>query len=230
MATESLLVLRSDGGFQLDLICDLDALALGADPATDSAILASVLAEMEPSERARRIDRLERYFLRRVRVLVDGERIPFAVSFPTALTASADGQVPGAGSGEGAAAAGRGADAERAEIGPDLGPSFLGTVARVEGRLPPAALAVSVRISRSFPPMLLTVLRQDGAAPIAVDSGTPSPEIPRAAPPPPAGGRLFDTRQAFFAYGVWSMSGAGPVHGLFPLALACLTARPWLLG
>ena len=46
--TETLLLLRTDGTFQVDLTCDLDALALGVSQDTDDAELVRALRSFPP--------------------------------------------------------------------------------------------------------------------------------------------------------------------------------------
>ena len=88
--------------FQADLRCDLDALALGADPTTETAILVEQLVAESQAALEARLQRLRTLFERRVRVRFDGEPQPFTVSFPNSgeedtflgLTARLTGTVP----------------------------------------------------------------------------------------------------------------------------------------
>ncbi len=75
--TETTIVLRPDGSFQTDLVCDLDALALGAPQNADDAALVAALGALSPGELEERLDRLRQLFQRRVRVRFDGEPAPF---------------------------------------------------------------------------------------------------------------------------------------------------------
>ena len=83
--TDVTLALRPDGTFGVDVVCDLDALALGVDATADSAALAAA----DPVD-ARRgaggagAPAWRRYLKRRVRVRFDGEPAPFTVSLPGA--------------------------------------------------------------------------------------------------------------------------------------------------
>ncbi len=134
--TDTLVVLKTDGTYQVDMTCDLDALALGASPATDSAELAAALSALEPPELEARVARLRRTFERRVRVFFDGRPARPAVSFPDWRTPiAADAAVP----------------------------TVLGLTARLEGRIPEGAREMAFRASRAFPAVHLTVLDQASA-------------------------------------------------------------------
>ena len=80
--TEVTLTLGPGSAFTADVVCDLDALALGVPIDTDDAELAAALAALPPDELDERLARLRRLFERRVRVRFDGDPAPFAVSFP----------------------------------------------------------------------------------------------------------------------------------------------------
>ncbi|MEM8932525.1 MAG: hypothetical protein AAGE94_15185 [Acidobacteriota bacterium] len=148
--TRIVLVLRLDDAFHAEITADLDALALGADPTADSATLARRLLDLDPTELETLVDRLRRTLERRLRILADGERIPFEITFP-----------------------GRGRTPR-----PEEPPSVLGLIARLDGRLPVDTETVSVRASRAFPPVELVVLREHGVEVTAVEQGTPSAPIP----------------------------------------------------
>ena len=71
---------------------DIDALALGVSPATDSAELAATLTALSPAELEERVAGLRRTFERRVRIRFDDRPARPVVSFPdfgTALTTGA---------------------------------------------------------------------------------------------------------------------------------------------
>ena len=83
--TETELVLRVDRTFQVEMICDLDALALGAPQDADDAQLVETLRALSSEEFERRLERLGELFRRRVRVRFDGEPVAFEVAFPTTV-------------------------------------------------------------------------------------------------------------------------------------------------
>ena len=128
--TETTIVLRPDGSFQTDLVCDLDALALGAPQNADDAALVAALAALSPGELEARLDRLRQLFQRRVRVRFDGEPAPFEVSFPDQGTPAAT----------------------ESAI-----PTMLGLTARLTGSVPTGATNMEFFASRAFSDVHLTV-------------------------------------------------------------------------
>ena len=129
--TQTELTLRTDGTFQIDMVCDLDALALGVPQDADDAELVAVIRALSLVERNNRIDRLGQLFKRRVRVRFDGEPAPFQVSFPDHGTPRAD----------------------KAEI-----PTVLGLTARLMGSVPAEASNMTFFASRAFSDVHLTVV------------------------------------------------------------------------
>ncbi len=201
--TRTLLVIKTDGSYQVDITCDLDALALGAGPAADSAELAAALRALSAAELAEKTDQLRRYFQRRVRIRFDGEADRPAVSFPDHGTPAA----------------------EEAEI-----PTVLGLTARLEGRLPAAAAEVTFSASRAFPPVHLTILdeRRLGGRRRLLEAGAPSPpyRLDGDASEAPAGDpdRLA-TAGRYLILGFWHIVPEGLDHILFVLGLFLLAAR-----
>jgi hydrogenase/urease accessory protein HupE len=128
--TETTIVLRPDGSFQTDLICDLDALALGAPQNADDAALVAALGALTPGELETHLDRLRQLFRRRVRVRFDGAPVPFEVSFPDVGTPAAT--------------------ASRI-------PTMLGLTARLIGTVPAGATDMEFFASRAFADVHLTV-------------------------------------------------------------------------
>jgi hypothetical protein len=121
--------------FEILLLCDLDALALGAGPAADDALLAAALADMPADRLQSTVDDLANLFARRVRLLTDSDRLPFDVDFP---------------------------DREAGRTVTMAVPSFLGLTARLRGPLPADAGKLRLRLSRAFPAATLTVIDADG--------------------------------------------------------------------
>jgi hypothetical protein len=137
--TRTAVLLLPDGTFRIDMIADLDALALGVPQTTDNAELARILESMDGGELEQTVDRLRETFLRRVRVRFDGETFLPEVDFPDR-------------GGERARRAG----------------TVLGLTARLSGALPAGARELTVQASRAFPPLHITFydLRgRPGAAP-----------------------------------------------------------------
>src|SRR6185295_20147845 len=92
--TDVRLVLRADGGFEADVSCDLDALALGVEQNADSAALAAEIEAMPAAERDALVVRLAELLSRRLRVRFDGDPAPFAVSLPERGQPRAEGALP----------------------------------------------------------------------------------------------------------------------------------------
>ncbi len=203
--TRTLLVIKADGRYQVDMTCDLDALALGAGPAADDAELAAALRGMSAEQLAAQLDKLRRTFQRRVRVRFDGEADMPAVSFPEHGTQAA----------------------ESAEI-----PTVLGLTARLEGRLPAAAAQVTFSASRAFPPVHLTILderRLTGRRQL-LQAGTPSDPYPLDDAGDAADGAAGDpdrfvTAGRYLALGFRHIVPEGLDHILFVLGLFLLAAR-----
>lgn len=203
--TDVLVVLKNDGTYQVDMTCDLDALALGVSPTADSAELFARLEAMSAAELAERVDGLHRLFERRVRVFFDGERVTSVITFPDRGTALASSIEP---------------------------PTFLGLTARLEGVVPEGGATFSFRASRAFPPVHLTLLRQ-GDAPHRelVPLGTPSTPVALASTGEKAAG--MDARHVsgryvagqYLVLGFWHIVPEGLDHILFVLGLYLLAAR-----
>lgn len=204
--TETLLVLKSDGTFQADVRLDLDALALGVpSQADDEVVLADRLKAFDEAERNVRGDRLATMLERRIRVRFDDQPVPFTVVFPER------GLTPG-------------------PFRPDdVGVSYFGLVARLEGRIPDGAERVTFRASRAFPPVLLTVLDQQGLRGLRtpLELGAPSPAF--ALGVEGEGGTSGTTRAAiawrYVMLGITHIVPHGLDHVLFVLGLFLLGSR-----
>ena len=129
--TDTEVLLRPDGTFQVDLTTDLDALALAAPQDADDATLVATLTALTPAEFDERLERLRRLFERRVRLRFDGEPAPFEVSFPDYGTPAAT----------------------EAAI-----PTLLGLTARLTGEIPAGAEELEFFASRAFAEVNLTIL------------------------------------------------------------------------
>jgi HupE / UreJ protein len=132
--TDVRLELRVDGFFRADVVCDLDALALGVESGADSVALAAAIEAMAPAQRDALVARLEEMLERRLRVRFDGEPAALEVSLPERGQARPEGSLP----------------------------SALGLVARLEGRVPAGAREVSFFASRAFPPVRLEIVDEGG--------------------------------------------------------------------
>ena len=195
--TETLLLLRTDGTFQVDLTCDLDALALGVSQDTDDAELVQALRSFPPDELADRIEKLRDLFQRRARVRFDNEPVLFEVSFPEHGTPAAD-------------------DAEISTV--------LGVTARLTGQIPTGSTEVAFFASRAFRPIHLTV--RDEASNISVrqvlQRGLSSEPFQLGGTVPLS---RFLVASQYLALGFWHIVPEGPDHMLFVLGLFLLSAR-----
>jgi len=196
--TRTLIQVGDDGSYAVDMIADLDALALGAPPGADSGELATALQALPPEQLERRVDQLRVLFQRRVRVLFDGEAAPpERVEFPE----------------HGSEASRNGAE-----------PTLLGLTARLSGRIPEGAATLAFRASRAFPPVQLSVRGAGGEALYdgILEAGGESDPISLAAPERP-GARAVLAR--YVRLGLWHIVPEGVDHVLFVLGLVLLSPR-----
>jgi len=203
---DALIVLRTDGQFQVDLTCDLDALALGVAWTEESAATAGALRQLAPDELRQKVASLRTFFERRVRIRFDGKPAAFAVSFP---------------------------EYETLEEHAVSAPAFLGTTARLTGAIPAGTSTVTFFASRAFGPVLLSILDQRGLTGrrLALQPGEESPpwnttEEEAGASPDAAApeGRLGVLRR-YLVLGFHHILPAGVDHVLFVLGLFLLSAR-----
>lgn len=133
---------------------------------------------------------------RRLRVRFDGEPAPFEVELPQ-----------------------RGQ-----ETPPGAPPSALGLVARISGRAPEGAGAVTFFASLAFPPVRLTLVRQGGADPVElVERGGVSRPAPLQGPARAAS--AAETIRRFLLLGATHILPFGLDHVLFVAGLALLSPR-----
>jgi hypothetical protein len=130
--TNVLAILKSDGTFQIDMTVDVDALALGVPPTSDSKLVMEALKGLSPEDLQRAIQQARETMLNRATIRFDHQKVIPRVSFPQ------HGFVP--------------SDAEY--------PSLLGIVARLEGTIPSEAKEFTFTASRSWTAVNLTVLEQ----------------------------------------------------------------------
>ncbi len=215
--THALLILKSDGSYQVEITADLDAFALGVSSEVPSEELAARLRALTPEEFAVAVARAERTFARRVRIRFDGEVVPPHISFPE-----------------------HGAAVET--LTPLVGtePTVLGLTARLAGRVPEGATAVTFQTSRAFPPVQLTILDQrsltgqrvllnrgEESAPYALDPAQHRAGEETSAHVP----QSLAVAGQYLTLGFWHIVPEGLDHILFVLGLFLLAAR-WrpLLG
>jgi hypothetical protein len=182
----------------VDVVCDLDALAMGVDAAaTDSAALAAEIEALPADRRQALVSDLGAMLKRRVRVLFDDQ--------PAALEVAFTGDGP--------------------PRPPGTPPSALGLVARFTGRVPEGARAVSFFASRAFPPVRLNVAGPDTrllAYEVLERGGTSAPVALGAAPRQTRSAALG---WRFLRLGYEHILPEGLDHVLFVLGLALLSSR-----
>ena len=195
--TETTILLRPDGSFQTDLICDLDALALGAPLNADDATLVAALSALSPDELEARLERLRQLFERRVRVRFDGEPAPFEVSFPD-----------------------RGAPAATASAIPTM----LGLTARLTGSVPAGATDLEFFASRAFSDVHLTIRDEvrDLTTRSVLERGARSDPYPLAGPLEPS---TSQTGRQYLELGFVHIVPRGLDHILFVVGLFLLGTR-----
>ena len=125
----TVVALLPDGGFRVDMVIDLDALALGVSPDTDNTTLVRILNAMTTEDREQAVENLRQTFLRRVRIRFDDDPVSPEVAFPD-----------------------RGTPRARDNN------TVLGLVARLTGNIPPQAVELTIQASRAFPPLHLSVV------------------------------------------------------------------------
>ena len=201
--TDTLVLFKGDGTYQVDLSCDLDALALGVGPEMGALEAKAALDALPPAELEAKVTSLRTMLQRRVRLRFDGITEVPEVVFPD-----------------------RGSERLRASGAPSL----LGTTARLVGRVPADSGAFTLQLSSSFPPALLTLLDQNTATGrrIPLQPGEQSPPIPLGVPlssaeVSPAG--TLDTAARYLILGFLHILPKGLDHILFVLGLFLLAAR-----
>ena len=183
--------------FTVDIVCDLDALALGLPSSADSAALAAEIAGMTEAARDELAGKLADFLARRLRVRFDGVPAPFEVSFP-----------------------------DRGKPVPaDTPPTAFGLVARLSGRVPAGAREVTFFASRVFPLVRVAWRSGHGGAPVeeVLVPGAESHPFPVTGVAVPAS--AGETAGRFFALGFTHILPKGLDHILFVLGLALLSPR-----
>jgi hypothetical protein len=196
--TDVLVVLKTDGTYLVELTVDVDALALGVSPLTDSAEVAAALEAMSPAELEIASERARETILRRIHLRFDGESQRPDIEFPGAEVSAAAATAP---------------------------PTVLGTTARLSGRVPAGAARFRFGASRAFNAVQLTILDQAslGGARYVLGAGEDSPEftLGRSVEPP----RRLDVAGRYLVLGFEHILPLGVDHILFVLGLYLLSPR-----
>lgn len=186
------------GGYRVEMICDLDQLALGVPPGTDANEIVRQLTALSPEEKDKAVSSLKDLFLKRVRLRFDGQVDEPLVEFPK----------PGQGL------------THADEI-----PTILGVVARLSGTVPPDAKKFTFWASRSFSVSHLKITREgrDGEYTQILGVAEESRPYPLLEEKP-AQSRLGIATQ-FVLLGFQHIVPEGLDHILFVLGLYLLSAR-----
>ena len=196
--TEAVVVFRADGGYQIDVSVDADALALGLPPDADSAVVAEQMRALTPEEFEAAVEQAKRSIVRLLRIRFDGEKQFPPVEFPQYGTPAAS----------------------EAEI-----PTVLGTIARMSGRVPEGASSFTFGASRVFKVVQLTLFDPSAPAParytLGVGEDSPSFEVGGGDQ------RLstWGTAGRYAALGFEHIVPKGLDHILFVLGLFLLSTR-----
>ncbi|MCZ2401438.1 MAG: HupE/UreJ family protein [Phycisphaerae bacterium] len=196
--TETLIVIKHDGTFVVDMTCDLDELLLGLPPGQESAAVAAQVRALPPDELEAAIERLAEFFRRRVRVIFDGTPAELSISFPEHGTPLA----------------------ENAAL-----PTVLGTTARLSGRVPPGARVLVFRASAAFPPVALTIFKHDHERSRREILGKGVESAEYLLGEPPAERRVAAVAWPFLLLGFEHILPEGVDHILFVLGLYLLSPR-----
>ena len=195
--TQIVVVLSADGAYQADVSVDADALALGLDPSTDSAVVAQRMAALSPAEQEQAIERARGAVRQSVQIRFDGVVQEPGVEFPQFGTPAA----------------------QTAGI-----PTVLGTLARMAGKVPPGARELTVSAVPELKTIQLSIF--DPAQPsqtfFVLDAGETSPvyALGGGAQPEPQG--VF---ARYTMLGFEHIFPKGLDHILFVLGLFLLSTR-----
>lgn len=198
--TETLVVFKTDGTYQIDMTCDLDALLLGVSPSMDSAKVVELVESLEPGDFRARVERLQQLFAKRTRIAFDDREVTPHVTFPQYGAPLIEGADP---------------------------PTVLGVVARLSGRVPAGRETFRFWASRSFMAVRLTILEQSTLSGIrqVLGTGERSPPYRLGAPPAEQVRDARDTAGRYLVLGFEHIVPKGLDHILFVLGLFLLSTR-----
>lgn len=196
--TNVLALHKSDGTFQIDMIVDVDALALGVPPTSDSKLVMEALQGLTPEELQRAIQQARDTVERRTDIRFDDQKVAAQITFPQ------HGSVP--------------PDAEF--------PSLLGIIARLEGEIPEGAEEFTFAASRAWASVNLTILDQSALNGVRYPLGPGEKSEPfklgrQPEDGSPQGGGVF----RYLILGFEHIIPEGVDHVLFVLGLFLLSTR-----
>jgi hypothetical protein len=195
--TQVVVVLSSDGRYQADISADVDALALGLDPSTDSAIVAQRMASLSAAELRQAMDRARATFAQRTQLYFDGQAQQPDIAFPQHGTPAA----------------------QAAQV-----PTVLGTLARLTGRIPSNASELTFWAAEEFKVVHLTIFdpAQSGQTFFTLEPGETSPPYLLGGVSQPAQQNVF---WRYTVLGFEHILPKGVDHILFVLGLFLLSTR-----
>ncbi len=196
--TEVAVVFHGDGGYQVDLSVDADALALGLPPDSDSAVVAEQMRALPEEEFAAAVAQAKRSIVRLLRIRFDGQKQLPPVEFPQYGTPAAD-------------------DAAV--------PTVLGTIARIAGQVPDGAKTFTFGASRVFKVVQLTIFDPSASEPARYTLGIGEDSPPFAIGGGEQTMSAGDVLRRYAALGFEHILPKGLDHILFVLGLFLLSAR-----
>jgi len=198
--TDTLVLLKTDGTYQIDMTVDVDALATGSPPRSDSREIVERLESMSAAEFEATVEGVAETIARRVRLRFDGEKQTPLVTFP---------------------------ELDHPPETPREPPTVLGTTARLTGSVPEGTVEMTFGASRAFGPVRLTILDQSTASGLRLllEPGADSaPFFPGR--PPEASVPAPSIAASYLVLGFEHILPKGLDHILFVLGLFLLSTRP----
>lgn len=203
--TYTVIVIREDNSYQVDVTADLDAIALGLSQGIKAQQVVKIMRQLSPKELEERITKLRRTFHENVEVFFDETQANSAsLSFPEYGLPISD-------------------DVETQTI--------LGLTARFTGDIPIGTKTITIKIARSFPPVYLTIidLRNGRDHQQVLARGETSEPYALSVEQIGTSSNNLTTFKQFLYLGIWHIIPEGIDHVLFVLGLFLLNARPKFL-
>ena len=203
--TYTVIVIREDNSYQIDVTADLDAIALGLSQGIEAQQVVKIMRRLSPKELEERISKLRRIFHENMGLFLDGTQVnSVSLSFPEYGLPISD-------------------NVETQTI--------LGLTARFTGDLPVGTKTITINIERSFPPVYLTIidLRNGRDQQQVLARGETSEPYSLSVEQIGKSSNNLTTFKQFLYLGIWHIIPEGLDHVLFVLGLFLLNARPKFL-
>ena len=203
--TYTVIVIREDNSYQIDVTADLDAIALGLSQGIEAQQVVKIMRRLSPKELEERISKLRRIFHENMGLFFDGTQVnSVSLSFPEYGLPISD-------------------NVETQTI--------LGLTARFTGDLPVGTKTITINIERSFPPVYLTIidLRNGRDQQQVLARGETSEPYSLSVEQIGKSSNNLTTFKQFLYLGIWHIIPEGLDHVLFVLGLFLLNARPKFL-